>query len=201
MPQSEDYKKSIIDFFKENEIDDLNDRAKIKSLFLENSLTFKRLLRLIINEKIADYYNKNIPLSKAIEEVFPIASRADSMYRLRESLAIKTPKTTFSNLKTKFLILYFLCFFGLSIIAFSVWPEILVTLLSMSYGGLLINGGLVFIPIVLVNMLFPGFLFGNDWPEIKTYNDFLIVVAIDNMEYFSKNEFENAFKELEKALN
>lgn len=198
MPQPEDYKKSIIDFFKENEIDDLNDQAKIRSLFLENSLTFKRLLRLIINEKIADYYNENIPLSKPIEEVFPIASRADSIYKLREDLGIKIPKTVLSVGKTKFLIIYLLCFLVLSAIIFSIWPEILIVFLAMGYGGLFIYLGLIFSPIFLINLLIPRLFFGNDWPEIKTYNDFLIVTAIDNIEDFSNNDFENIFKELEK---
>ena len=35
IPQPEDYKKSIIDFFKENEIDDLNDQKKIRTCFLK----------------------------------------------------------------------------------------------------------------------------------------------------------------------
>lgn len=197
MPQSENYKKSIIDFFKENEIGDLNDRAKIRNLFLENSLTFKRLLRLIINEKIEDYYNENIPLSKPIEEVFPIASRADSMYKLRENLGIKIPKTVLSVGKTKFLVIYLLCFLVLSAITFSIWPEILIVFLSMGYGGLFIYLGLIFSPIFLINLLIPGLFFGNDWPEIETYNDFLIVAAVDNVDHFSNNDFENTFKEIE----
>lgn len=175
------------------------DKDRLVTLFDGDSLLFKRILRLVLRQKLGKFFRKQISDSERIENLIPRSSRPILVYRLEKSFEVNFPKMTLSRKKMMLIILIYAVSFActasvyISIGVFSIFPHFFLFL------GLVVT--VPSLVLGLISLFFQRFFAPLDWNDISDVDDLLWRLVVDIHRIFSDNDFSRTIVELEDIVH
>jgi hypothetical protein len=153
-----------------------------------DSLLFKQILKRIFFEYLKSIFGDSFKESSLVKEFFPRKYRFEIVKKLESQFNIKFPLLRLSRWR--------LITFSLTLI---LPPSVLFTYWYTNYdnnffpdGYIVITLCILIIPVTsfLISLFFPLTFAFYDWHNIKTVNDLLVELTIDNYFEYSKNNYE-----------